>query len=65
MNEDAMPTPCADCDQIVDFRDLVSDPLDEYDMVCKRCANERRRIAEERQAYDYEHRMPDYQKHIR
>lgn len=63
--EDMMPTPCACCEHTTDFRNLVDDPLGEYDMICTVCADDRRRHAEERQRYDYEHRMPDYQKHIR
>lgn len=65
MHEDSMSIPCIECERTVDFRDLVSDPLDEHDMVCEWCAKDRRRQAEEMQAYDYEHRMPNYQKHIR
>lgn len=64
MNEDSMPTPCANCSRTVDFRDLVDDPLGEYDMVCKYCQHDRRQTAEDMQAHDYEHKMPDYQKHI-
>lgn len=44
MYEDAMPTPCANCNEIVDFRDLVNDPLEEYDMICEQCREQRTEI---------------------
>lgn len=65
MIEDMMPTPCICCDGITDFRNMTDDPLEEYDLICTVCADDRRRQAEEMQAHDYEHRMPEYQKHIR
>ena len=41
MFEDAMPTTCEYCDSIVDFRNMVRDPRNEYDMVCTTCADQR------------------------
>lgn len=55
MNEGVMPTPCASCDRTVGFRQLKDDPLEEYDMVCPRCAYHR---AEQRETYEQE--MEDY-----
>lgn len=47
MIEDMMPTPCACCDGITDFRNLTSDPLDEYDFVCTVCADDREQAKED------------------
>lgn len=47
MNEDAMPTPCPSCDRIVDYRELVGDPLEEFDMICKTCRQRALQIKEE------------------
>lgn len=47
MIEDMMPTPCACCDGITDFRNLTNDPLGEYDMVCTVCESDRAEIHEE------------------
>ena len=47
MIEDMMPTPCGCCEEITDFRNLVNDPLNEYDMICRVCAGDREVIKEQ------------------